>query len=227
MPSGTSILVVHGEAELVVAARATPREMKKLSDIDDQEGLRFQHAIVMFYQKSSVMEGKQAAMVIRYGFGEALVHYYPLAGRLREGPNRKLTVDCNGEGVLFLEAEADVSLKELGNSILPPCPHMKELLLHVPGSQNIHGCPLLFVQGRPKYRTKGNYLIGDTSDVGFYDVDFGWGSPIYGGPAGAVPFVSFYGRFTNSEGEDGFVVPFLLPHLSLSPAQDHNCGPCP
>ncbi|RDX69537.1 Methanol O-anthraniloyltransferase, partial [Mucuna pruriens] len=411
--SGTSFSVVHGEPELVTAAGPTRREIKKLSDIDDQEGLRFQLAVTLFYQKSEAMEGKKAAWVIRDALGKALVHYYPLAGRLREGPNRKLMVDCNGEGILFVQAEADVSLKQLGNSILPPCPHINHLLLHVPASQPILGCPLLLVQvthltcggfvfavrmnhticdsfglvqfltmvaeiargapisqfpvwerqlfsardppritcphheyedetetwdsnemaheafffgpneiaslrnhlpqhlrkcstfeilsaclwkcrtialglkpneivglspfitargkqglqvpngyygnafafpmalseagllcqnpleyalglirkakaqmsaeyvssvadlmvlkGRPKYRTKGNYLIGDTTHVGFYDVDFGWGCPIYGGPAGAIPFVSFYGRFRNSEGEDGIVVPILLP----------------
>ncbi|KAL3038558.1 hypothetical protein AAZX31_01G139200 [Glycine max] len=419
MSSRTSFSVVHGEPELVVPAGPTPRELKNLSDIDDQEGLRFQHQVIMFYQKSHVMEGKHPATVIKYGLAEALVHYYPLAGRLREWPNRKLTVDCSGEGILFVEAEAHVSLKELGNSILPPCPHMKELLLDVPGSQGILGCPLLLFQvtrltcggfafaarmnhticdslglvqfltmvgeiargvsisqfpvwqrelfsardpprityahheydqtkhcsnkdtmdfdqmahesfffgpkeiatlrshlpqhlrkcstfeilsaclwkcrtkalglepneivglspfitargkvglhvpngyygnafafpmalskagllcqspleyalglikkakaqmgleyvksvadlmvlkDRPKYKTKENYLIGDTTHVGFYDVDFGWGSPIYGGPAGAIPFVSFYGRFRNNEGEDGVVVPILLPH---------------
>ncbi|KAG5013703.1 hypothetical protein JHK86_025964 [Glycine max] len=37
-------------------------------------------------------------------------------------------------------------------------------------------------------------------------------NPIYGGPAGAIPFVSFYGRFRDSEGEDWVVVPILLPH---------------
>lgn len=69
----------------------------------------------------------------------------------------------------------------------------------------------MVLKGRPKYRTKGNYLVGDTTHVGFNNVDFGWGEPIYGGPAGAIPFVSFYGRFRNSEGEDRIVVPILLP----------------
>lgn len=138
--------MVHGGAELVVPAGATPGEVKKLSDIDDQEGLRFQLPVIMFYRNGSAVEGKDACKVIRNGLGEALVHYYPLAGRLREGPNRKLMVDCNGEGILLVEAEAHVSLKELGNEILPPCPYMKDFLLDVPGSRGILGSPLLLVQ---------------------------------------------------------------------------------
>ncbi|KAK7307390.1 hypothetical protein VNO77_40408 [Canavalia gladiata] len=410
--------VVHSEPKLVVPARPTPHELKKLSDIDDQEGLRFQLPLVMFYKNSSLMEGKDPAMFIQHALGEALVHYYPLAGRLREGPNRKLMVDCNGEGILLVEADADISLGQLGNTILPPCPYMNHFLLHVHGSHGILGCPLLLLQvtrmrcggfvlgvrmnhticdslglvqflrmvgeisrgarvsqfpvwrrellsardppratfvhheydyedqiddrdqmahesfffgpkeiasirnhlpkhltkcstleilsaciwkyrtvalglkpneivgfstfitargkqglivpngyygnafafpmvttkagllcqnpleyalglvkkakaqmsaeymssvadlmvlkGRPKYKTKGNYLVADSARAGFYNVDFGWGSPIYGGPAGALPFISFCGLFRNSEGEDCIVVPILLPRPAMN-----------
>ena len=72
------------------------------------------------------------------------MYYYPLAGRIREGPNRKLMVDCNGEGILFVEASADVTL--LGDKILPPCPLLEVFLFNFPGSDGIIGCPLLLVQ---------------------------------------------------------------------------------
>ena len=68
------------------------------------------------------------------------------AGRLVEGPNKKLMVDCNGEGVLFIEAEADITLEELGDTIRPPCPYWEELLYDVPGSRGIVGCPLILIQ---------------------------------------------------------------------------------
>ncbi|KAK1692830.1 hypothetical protein QYE76_009527 [Lolium multiflorum] len=57
--------------------------------------------------------GRPPVVVIRRALGEALVHYYPLAGRLREVEGRKLVVDCTGEGVLFVEADTDVRLAEL------------------------------------------------------------------------------------------------------------------
>ncbi|XP_047149156.1 methanol O-anthraniloyltransferase-like, partial [Vigna umbellata] len=107
--SPRSFDVVHGGAELVVPAGPTPRELKNLSDIDDQEGLRFHLPVIMFYRNGSVVEGKDA-------------------------------------GMLLVEAEADVSLRELGDKILPPCPYMKEFLLDVPGSRRILGTPLLLVQ---------------------------------------------------------------------------------
>ncbi|KAK7309463.1 hypothetical protein RJT34_06213 [Clitoria ternatea] len=133
--AATSFSVVHGEAKLVGAARATLHEMKKLSDIDDQEGLQFELPIIMFYQKSF----SDPVVLVKYGLSEALEHYYPLA-------DRKLMVDCTGEGILFVEADARVSLHLLENTILPPCPHIQHFLLHLPPSQGILHCPLLLVQ---------------------------------------------------------------------------------
>ncbi|KAK9221203.1 hypothetical protein WN944_009629 [Citrus x changshan-huyou] len=63
-------------------ARPKPLEVKQLSDIDDQESLRFQ---------------------------------YPLAGRLKEGYNRMLMVECNAEGVLFIEADAVMPASNLSS----------------------------------------------------------------------------------------------------------------
>nr|CAB3460166.1 unnamed protein product [Digitaria exilis] len=48
-----------------------------------------------------------------YALGEALVLFNPFAGYLREVDARKLIADCTGEGVMFVEADADVRLAEL------------------------------------------------------------------------------------------------------------------
>lgn len=72
--------------------------------------------------------------------------YYPLAGRLKDGYDRKLMVECNAEGVLFIEADANFTLEQLGDDIQPPCPYLNQLLYNVPGSDGILGCPLLLIQ---------------------------------------------------------------------------------
>ncbi|KAF8732038.1 hypothetical protein HU200_015994 [Digitaria exilis] len=93
--------------ELVGPARLTPRETKRPSDIDNHEALRFHVPVVLFYRH--VGDGGDPVRLIRRALGEALVPYHPLAGRLREVEDRKLVVDCTGEGVLFVEADADTT----------------------------------------------------------------------------------------------------------------------
>ena len=102
--------------------------------------------MIFFYRNSPLMDGKDPVKVIREALAKALVYYYPFAGRLVEGSNRKLLVDCTGEGVLFIEADADTTLEHLGDAIQPLCPCFEELLYDVPGSGEILGCPLLLIQ---------------------------------------------------------------------------------
>ncbi|CAN0841306.1 Benzyl alcohol O-benzoyltransferase [Linum grandiflorum] len=139
--------VQRQEPELVRPAKTTPRDLKPLSDIDDQEGLRFHISVIQFYNYQPNMTGKDDPVaVIRRALADALVPYYPFAGRMREGPNRKLLVDCTGEGVLFIEADAKVPLADFGQVIQPPFPCIDELLFDVPGSSTILHAPLLLIQ---------------------------------------------------------------------------------
>ncbi|TVU48134.1 hypothetical protein EJB05_07760, partial [Eragrostis curvula] len=119
-------------AVLVSPATQTPRELKRLSDIDDHDRLRFHISIIQFYGTRESMSGVDPAVVIRDAVAKALVDYYPWAGRLKELEGRKLAVDCSGEGVLFVEADTD-----------PPFPCLEELISDVPGSSSILNSPLL------------------------------------------------------------------------------------
>ncbi|KAK4729236.1 hypothetical protein R3W88_022224 [Solanum pinnatisectum] len=99
----------------------------------------------MFFKYNSLMEGKYPAKFIEDGLCKKLVFYYPLASRLIEGPNKKLMVNCNSEGIMFIESDADanVELDKLGVSIKPACPYLDLLLHNVSGSDGIIGCPLV------------------------------------------------------------------------------------
>jgi len=133
-------------AVLVAPAAPTPRELKRLSDIDDQDGLRFHIPVIQFYRRSAMAGARDPAPVIRAAVSRALVHYYPFAGRLRELEGRKLAVDCTGEGVLFIEADADVRLEHFVDALQPPFPCLDELIFDVPGSSEVLGSPLLLFQ---------------------------------------------------------------------------------
>nr|CAB3495041.1 unnamed protein product [Digitaria exilis] len=117
------------EPELVAPARPTPRETKALSDIDDQHALRYYETVIGFFRRCSGDDGPEdPAEAARSALAEALVYYYPVAGRLREEAGGKLVVDCTAEGVAFVEADADVRLEDFGEPLLPPYPCVEELL---------------------------------------------------------------------------------------------------
>ncbi|KAL6203427.1 hypothetical protein ACLB2K_027127 [Fragaria x ananassa] len=105
--------------------------MKLLSNIDDQQCLKFHVPFIMSYKNnhSTLLKPNDPVEVIRDALSKAL--------QLREGPHKKLLVDLTGEGILFIEANAEVTLDELGDAILPPCPFLEEFMFNVPGSDAI------------------------------------------------------------------------------------------
>uniref|UniRef100_A0A0D9WCL1 Uncharacterized protein n=1 Tax=Leersia perrieri TaxID=77586 RepID=A0A0D9WCL1_9ORYZ len=145
-----SFAVRRRKPELVGPSTPTPRETKRLSDLDDHETLRV-HVKFAFFYRAGGDDGDDAAAVIRRALGDALVPYYPLAGRLREIDGRKLVVDCTGEGILFVEADADVRMDELEEEeddvMAPPFPEMEQLLFDVEASAaGVVDSPLMLVQ---------------------------------------------------------------------------------
>ncbi|KAL5061079.1 hypothetical protein RYX36_032683 [Vicia faba] len=134
------------QPELVRPAASTPREVKLLSDIDDQQGLRFNIPLIFVFHREPSMAGKDPVEVLRNALSQTLVYYYPFAGRIIEGVGRKLMVDCTGEGVKFVGAEADVTLDQFGDSLHPPFPCFQELLYDVPGSELIIDRPIRLIQ---------------------------------------------------------------------------------
>nr|CAD1820829.1 unnamed protein product [Ananas comosus var. bracteatus] len=118
----------RSEAVLVAPEKPTPYELKPLSDIDDQCGLRFYRSGVLFLPQQPCpirsRPGRSHKAVPRRGPRLLL----PLAGRLRAGPDDKLIVECTGEGAVFVEAEADVRLEDFDGELSPPIPCNDQLL---------------------------------------------------------------------------------------------------
>ncbi|KAI3991952.1 hypothetical protein MKX01_012897 [Papaver californicum] len=162
--SALVLTVRRREPELIVPAKPTPYEFKYLSDIDDRKGLRFHVPTIIFYRKkdlcmASTCKADDIVGVMKKALADTLVFYYPFAGRLREVPGGKLLVECTGEGVLFIEADADVSLDQLGGDFLkPPFPFLEQLLYTPPNSEDILNCPLLFIQ--VTRLTCGGFIFG-------------------------------------------------------------------
>jgi len=71
----------------------------------------------------------------------------------------------------------------------------------------------LVINGRPHFSTAGLYFaVSDISRIGFDELDFGWGLPVYAGTAGELPgAATFYISYKNKKGEKGVLFPTCLP----------------
>ncbi|MED6221727.1 hypothetical protein PIB30_057564 [Stylosanthes scabra] len=196
--------VRRNQPELVAPASPTPHELLLLSNIDEQEGLRCHLPLVQFFPYNPLITAWDDFIhFIKEVLSKALVCYYPFAGRIREGTKGKLMVDCTGEGVLFIQAEADVTLEQFGSDLLPPFPCFDELLYNVPGSDEIINAPILTIQvqflarlpiificiyiyyGYPNYRARVVLVHGNGGGGGRAGVVLGAGN-VDGGGDGAL-----------------------------------------
>ncbi|CAN1328586.1 Shikimate O-hydroxycinnamoyltransferase [Linum perenne] len=102
------------------------------------------HLPLLYFYKSVENGGFSDARLLKEALRRVLVLFYPVAGRLVRDEKGRLEVDCNGEGVLFIEAETDFRLSQVGEST-----SSSELLKLVPKvdySQEISSYPLLLLQ---------------------------------------------------------------------------------
>ncbi|OEL32018.1 Shikimate O-hydroxycinnamoyltransferase [Dichanthelium oligosanthes] len=83
---------------------------------------------------------------MRRALAEALVPFYPMAGRLRRrDEDGRLEIDCNGQGVLFVEADApDAAVDDYGD--FAPRMEFKRLVPAVEDTGDISAFPLLVLQ---------------------------------------------------------------------------------
>ncbi|KAK4395579.1 Omega-hydroxypalmitate O-feruloyl transferase [Sesamum angolense] len=120
MENGSSkvfeLSVKQGQPTLVPPAEETTKGFYFLSNLDQNIAVIVR---TIYCFKSEEKGNEDAVEVIKNALSKVLVHYYPLAGRLTISPEMKLIVDCTGEGAVFVEAEAECELEELGDITKP------------------------------------------------------------------------------------------------------------
>ena len=84
------------------------------------------------------------AVVLKEALAKVLVEFYPLAGRLRRDAAGRIEIDCNAEGVLFMEAETSATVDDFGD--FAPTPELKRLIPAVDVSGGISSYPLAVFQ---------------------------------------------------------------------------------
>ncbi|XP_048555673.1 omega-hydroxypalmitate O-feruloyl transferase-like [Triticum urartu] len=137
--------VKRGEPTLVSPAEATPTgEQYYLSNLDQNIAVIVQ--TVYCFKCPSGRGNEGAADALRAALARVLVHYHPLAGRLGISPEMKLIVECTGEGVPFVEAEAACDLALIGDLSTPDPAALGQLVYSVPGAKNILEMPPMTAQ---------------------------------------------------------------------------------
>lgn len=101
------------------------------------------HTPTHYIYRSTVAADFFDPTVLKAALSRALDEFYPVAGRLKKDDKNRIEINCNGEGVLFVEAESDGTVDDLGD--FGPRPEIS-LIPKVDYSQGISTFPLLLLQ---------------------------------------------------------------------------------
>lgn len=144
-----------GEPSLVVPAEETKKGLYFLSNLD--QNIAYPVRTIYCY-KSSSKGNENAAQVMKDSLSKILVHYYPMAGRLKISSEGKLIVDCTEEGVVFVEGEANCMMEDLGDMTKPNLEILGKLVYDMPSAKNMLEIPPLLIQVT-KFKC-GGFVLG-------------------------------------------------------------------
>nr|XP_043623587.1 shikimate O-hydroxycinnamoyltransferase-like [Erigeron canadensis] len=137
--------ITVNKSSIIKPSKTTPTQQLWTSNLDLVVG-RIHILTVYFYRKPN--GGSSSSFfdpnVMKKSLADVLVSFYPMAGRLGRDENGRIAIDCNNEGVLFVEAESDSTLDDLGE--FTPSPEYRDLTPTVDYSADISSYPLFFAQ---------------------------------------------------------------------------------
>ncbi|XP_057972557.1 omega-hydroxypalmitate O-feruloyl transferase-like isoform X2 [Malania oleifera] len=182
--------VKQGAPTLVPPAEETEKGLYFLSNLDQNIAVIVR---TIYCFKSDSKGNEEAAEVLKSALAKVLVHYYPLAGRLTISSEGKLIVDCTGEGAVFVEAEADCAMEEIGDITKPDPVTLEKLVYDIPGAKNLLEIPPVVAQVT-KFNC-GGYVLGLCMNHCMFDglgaMEFvnSWGETARGLPLKVPPFL--------------------------------------
>ncbi|KAF8019773.1 hypothetical protein BT93_G0459 [Corymbia citriodora subsp. variegata] len=128
----------------VPPARETSGGLYALSNLD--QTFPYVIEIVLTFKGEGRGRRSTAVETMRESLAEALVEFYPFAGRLVVGSDGWMAVRCTGEGIPFVEATSEDGIGALGDiSAIDPA-MLRKLVRHSDGAPTILEVPLLTVQ---------------------------------------------------------------------------------
>lgn len=131
------------ETAMVKPVKSTPAKRLWNSNLDILVA-RIHILTVYFYIKPNECSNFFDTRILKQALGEVLVKFYPMAGRLARDEEGRVEINCNGEGVLFVEAETDSTINDLGD--FTPSLELRRLVPTVDYSSGISSYPLVIFQ---------------------------------------------------------------------------------
>ncbi|KAL5576155.1 hypothetical protein UlMin_017854 [Ulmus minor] len=130
------------ETTMVKPWEETPGEVIWMSVLDHMMP-SFHMPSVYFYRPNGA-DNFFNSNSLKQALAKILVPFYPMAGRLSRDHYGRLRINCNAEGVLFVEAETDAVIDDFGD--FAPTPELNRLIPAVDISGGISSYPLLVLQ---------------------------------------------------------------------------------
>ncbi|KAJ7951997.1 hydroxycinnamoyl-CoA shikimate/quinate hydroxycinnamoyl transferase [Quillaja saponaria] len=130
------------ESTIVRPSEETPRRTLWNSNVDLVVP-NFHTPSVYFYRPTGASNFFDAK-ILKEALSKALVPFYPMAGRLRRDEDGRVEIDCDGQGVLFVEAETGGVVVDFGD--FAPTLELRQLIPAVDYSRGIESYPLLVLQ---------------------------------------------------------------------------------
>ncbi|KAM7483476.1 hypothetical protein LguiB_008059 [Lonicera macranthoides] len=213
------LVVKQGQPTLVPPAEETDKGLYFLSNLDQNIAVTVR---TIYCFKSDERGNEDAVEVIKDALAKVLVHYYPAAGRLTISSEGKLIIDCSGEGAVFVEAEANCSIEEIGDNTKPDPVTLGKLVYDIPGAKNILEIPPVVAQVT-KFNC-GGFVLGLGMNHCMFDgiaaMEFinSWGETARGLPLKVPPFLDrtiLKARIPPS---------IQFPHLEFAEIEDISCS---
>ncbi|XP_057787822.1 rosmarinate synthase-like [Salvia miltiorrhiza] len=102
------------ESTMVRPTSETPSGIMWLSNLDLHMPATYHSRSVYLYRSNGAANFLDVAL-LKAALGRVLVDFYPVAGRLEKADNGRFQINCNAEGVLFVEAECDAAVDDLSD----------------------------------------------------------------------------------------------------------------
>ncbi|KAM3281508.1 spermidine hydroxycinnamoyl transferase-like [Capsicum chacoense] len=199
---------------VVKPAEVTWNGIVALSELDQIE---IAHVQTIYYYRPSQDYFTSTCNILKTSLSKALVHFYPLAGRLRWIDGSRLELDCDASGAVLTEAESDAKLDDLGDQFSLSPDHIS-LFPHIDYTIPISEIPLLFVKltkfkcGAIALSFAISHAVVDGQGGPFFLSE--WARLARGEP---LMFAPFHDRKVLKAGEPPIASPTLDEHVQFNP----------